>query len=129
MGLWADQPNSFVQATNGRKLLGAIEFTITGTVDDPIVISTVGAPGVTVTRTDTGTYQVAFPTADAQFITMAASLTPTAIDCRKVAQDLTAGTAAFEFYTWDTGTAILADPASTSKFVVYFDVFESGTSV
>lgn len=129
MVTWADQPNSFVQAPNGRKLLGAVEFTITGTVDDPITIATVGAPGVTVTRTDTGTYQVAFPTADAQFLTMIPSLTPTIIDCRKISQDLTAGTAAFEFFTWDAGTAILADPASASKFVVYFDVFESGTSV
>ncbi len=129
MGLWADQPNSFVQATNGRKLLGAVEFTVTGTVDDPITIATVGAPGVTVTRTDTGTYQIAFPTADAQFITMSPSLTPTRIECNKIAQDLTAGTAAFEFFTWDTGTGILADPASGSKFVVYFDVFEAGTSV
>ncbi len=131
MAVWTDAPNNFPQATNSGVLLGSTEvtFTSTTTYEVDLTIAHSGSPGVTCTRTDTGTYQLAFPTADAQHIMIEPTFGATFADARVVAIDLTAGTAAFETYVDDAGTARRDDlNLASAKLVVKFHVFTLGTS-
>jgi hypothetical protein len=112
-------------------LLGATEvtFTSTTTYEVALTISHAGSPGVTCTRTDTGTYALAFPTAEDQFITISPQLGATFADARFISIDLSAGTAAFETFTDDAGTARRDDLNLTeASFVVEFRAFTLGTN-
>ena len=124
MATWADQPNNFVQAAATTSvLLGCTEvtFTSTTTYEVALTIGHAGSPGVTCTRTDTGTYQLAFPTASVQFVTIDPSLGETFEQARITALDLDAGTATFQTYLDDAGTSRMSDLNLTSaKFVVRF---------
>jgi hypothetical protein len=133
MATWTDAPNNLAQATGSGVLLAAtkVNFTSTTTYEVALTIASTGSPGVTCTRTDTGTYALAFPTADNQFITIerGALSASTLEDVRIISVDLTAGTAAFETFVTDAGTARLDDPNLTSAdLIVKFHVFTLGTS-
>ena len=131
MATWADQPKSIDSATNGGSLNGSIEVIITGTVDDPIVITNTGSPGCAVTRSDTGTYNLAFPTGTDKYVhvTYHIEKSTTLLYIRPVALDVAAGTAQFETFNNDAGTAILADPGTLDRLVVRFRVLTLGPGV
>ena len=131
MATWADGTKTLLETTNSGVVLGKTEvtFTSTTTYEVALTIAHVGSPGVTCTRTDTGTYALAFPTADAQFITISPQLGATFMDARIISVDLTAGTAAFETFVDDAGTARRDDlNLTTASFVVEFHALTNGTS-
>lgn len=131
MTAWADYPDNFARSTNSGVLLGATEvtFTSTTTYEVALTIAHAGSPGVTCTRTDTGTYALAFPTADDQFIVLSPQLGATFADIRLISVDLTAGTASFETFTDDAGTARRDDLNLTeASFIVEFRAFTLGTN-
>lgn len=131
MTAWADYPDNIARSTNSGVLLAATEvtFTSTTTYEVALTIAHAGSPGVTCTRTDTGTYALAFPTADDQFITISPQLGATFADARLISIDLTAGTAAFETFTDDAGTARRDDlNLAEASFIVELRAFTQGTN-
>ncbi len=133
MATWADAPNNLANSTNSGVVLAStkVNFASTTTYEVALTITSSGSPGVTCTRTDTGTYALSFPTAPDQHITIerGALSASTLEDVRIISVDLTAGTAAFETFVTDAGTARLDDPNLTSAdLVVKFNVFTLGTS-
>lgn len=124
MTTWADLPDNLARTTNGGTVLAATQVTLTSTTtyEVALTIAHAGSPGVVCTRTDTGTYALAFPTSSpTQFITITPELGATFMDARLISIDLTAGTAAFETFTDDAGTARRDDlNLTTASFVVRF---------
>ncbi len=133
MATWADAPNNLANVTNSGALLNStkVNFASTTTYEVALAITATGAPGVTCTRVDTGTYSLSFPTAPDQHITIerGALSASTLEDIRIVSIDQTAGTAAFETFVTDAGTARLDDPnLASADLIVKFHVFTLGTS-
>lgn len=133
MATWADAPSNLCGSVGSGVVVAAtnVSFVSTTTYEVALTIASTGSPGVTCTRTDTGTYALAFPTAETQFITIERGLmsASTFDDVRIIAVDYTAGTAAFETFTTDAGTARLDDVNLTAaNLIVKFHVFTLGTS-
>lgn len=124
MTAWADSLSNLASvASDGSVQLAHTEvtFTSTTTYEVALTIGHAGSPGVSCTRTDTGTYALAFPTADVQFLRITPSLGATFMGARVISLDLDAGTAAFETFVDDTGTARRDDlNLASAKFVVSF---------